>query len=113
MHFGLLTAIDADEHAVRVRYQQLNEELDANDLAPRKHDERICLLIPKRNIEMWIYALLGEEVNEQEAYRKLEKESECQPAVEQLVAYLRHGIPDDLIPSLRRGCQELDDRLPE
>jgi hypothetical protein len=70
-------------------------------------------LVPKRNIETWIYALFGREVNEKDAYPKLEKESECQPAVKQLVEYLRHDVPDDLIPSLRRGCQELDDRLPE
>jgi hypothetical protein len=113
MAVGLVAAIDADENAVRFRYRQLNAELDANDLESRKSDEQICLLVPKRNIETWIYALLGEEVNEQDAYRKLKKESECQPAVEQLVEYLRHGIPDDLIPSLRRGCQELNERLPE
>ena len=113
MAVGLVTAIDADENPVHFRYQQLNEELGANDLEQRKRDETICLLVPKRNIETWIHALSGEEVNEQDAYRKLAKESECQPAVDQLVEYLRHGVPDDLIPSLRRGCQELDERLPE
>jgi hypothetical protein len=112
MAVGLVTAIDADKNSVRFRYQQLNEELDANDLEHRKRDEQICLLVPKRNIETWIYALLGNEVNEEDAYPKLEKESECQPAVERLVDYLRHGWPEDLIPSLERGCRELDFRLP-
>jgi hypothetical protein len=113
MAVGLVTVIDADENSVRFRYQQLNEELDASDLEHRKRDEQICLLVPKRNIETWIYALVGEEVNELDAYPKLEKESECQPAVDQLVEYLRHGVPSDLIPSLERGCQELNTRLPE
>lgn len=113
MQFGLLTAIDADKHAVQVRHQQLDNELDASDLEKRRRNEQICVLVPKRNIETWIYALFGREVNEKDAYPKLEKESECQPAVKQLVEYLRHDVPDDLIPSLRRGCQELDDRLPE
>lgn len=113
MQFGLLTVIDADENAVRFRYRQLNEELDASDLEHRKRDEQICLLVPKRNIETWIYALFGDEVNEQDIYPKLEKESKCQPAVDQLVEYLRHGVPSDLIPSLERGCQELNTRLPE
>ena len=113
MQFGLLTAIDADEYAVRVRYQQLDEELDASDLEKRRRDEQICVLVPKRNIETWIYALFGEEVNQQDTYRKLEKESDCQPAVEQLCAYLRDGWPDDLLPSLQRGCRELNTRLPE
>jgi hypothetical protein len=113
IHIGLVTAIDADENQVQYRLRQLNEELDTEDLDGRKHDEEICILVPKRNIETWIYALRGQEVNEKDAYPKLEKESRCQPAVDQLVEYLRHGIPDDLIPSLERGCRELNDRLPE
>lgn len=113
MAVGLVTAIDADENPVRFRYRQLNEKLDANNLAPRKRDEQICLLVPKRNIETWIYALLGHDVNETDTHWKLEQESECQPAVEQLVEFLRHGIPENLIPSLRRGCKELNERLPE
>lgn len=112
MTVGLVTAIDADENSVQYRYQQLNEALEAEDLKRRENSEDICILIPKRNIESWIYALFGEEVNEKETYRKLGKESECQPAVDQLVEFLRHGVPNDLIPSLKRGCQELEDRLP-
>lgn len=113
IHIGLVTAIDADENQVQYRLRQLNEELDAEDLDERKHDEEICILVPKRNIETWIYALLGDEVNEQETYTKLERESECQPAVDQLVGYLQDERPNDLIPSLERGCRELNNRLPE
>ena len=118
LHIGLVTAIDADENPVRYRYRQLNEELESESLDSRGADEQICILVPKRNIETWIYALFGEDVNEttdycnETGYGKLENEGNCQPAVEQLVEYLRHGIPDDLIPSLRRGCQELNERLP-
>lgn len=113
MAVGLVTAIDADENSVRFRYRQLNEELDANDLDRRKNDEQICILVPKRNIETWIYALSGHDVNETETYPKLEKESNCQSAIEQLVKYLREGWPSNLIPSLQRGCRELNNRLPK
>jgi len=113
MQFGLVTAIDADENPVQHRYRQLNEELDSEDLERRGTDEEICILIPKRNIETWIYALFGNEVNEAEEYSKLENEGDCQPAVAQLVEYLRDGWPDDLLPSLQRGCRELNTRLPE
>lgn len=113
MAVGLVAAIDADENSVRFRYRQLSDELKANDLEQSKLDEHICLLVPKRNIETWIYALRGNEVNEQDTYPKLGKESECQPAVEQLVEYLRQGFPEDLIPSLRRGGRELNERVPE
>lgn len=113
MAVGLLTAIDADENTVQYRYQQLNEELDAKGLDRRKPDEQICLLVPKRNIETWIYALLGNNVNESESYPKLEKESDCQPAVKELVQFVRKDCPEDLIPSLQRGCRELSTRLPK
>lgn len=111
MAVGLVTAIDADENSVQFRFRQLNEELKADDLNQRGQDEKICILVPKRNIETWIYALAGHDVNEIEAYPKLEKESDCQPAVEQLTEYLRDGWPTDLIPSLERGCEELNSRL--
>ncbi len=110
---GLVTAIDADENPVRRRYRQLNGELQAEALDQRGPDEMICILVPKRNIETWIYALFGNEVSETEDYGKLENEGDCQPAVEQLVEYLQDGWSDDLIPSLKQGCRELNTRLPE
>jgi len=113
MSIGLVTAIDADENPVQYRYRQLNEELDAEDLGRRGTDEQICILVPKRNIETWIYALFGQDVNEEEIYPHLDEEGDCQSAVEQLVEYLQDGWPNDLIPSLQRGCRELNTRLPE
>lgn len=113
MSVGLITVIDADENTVRSRRQELNDVLVSNGLDRRKSEERICLLIPKRNIETWIYALRGKDVNETDTYRKLDKESECQPAVDQLVRFIRNDCPKQLISSLRRGCRELSTRLPE
>jgi len=113
IHIGLVSAVDADENAVEYRYRQLDEELEAEGLDKRRNDEEICILVPKRNVETWIYALFGQDVNEEETYVHLEKEGDCQPAVAQLVEYLRDGWPDDLLPSLQRGCGELDTRLPE
>lgn len=113
MNIGLIATIDADTEPVQRRYRQLNEELDSADLEQRGDDEKICILVPKRNIETWIYALFGRDVNETDAYPKLDNEGNCQPAVEQLVEYLRDGWPIDLIPSLKRGCRELKARLPQ
>jgi len=113
MNIGLVTAIDADTEPVRRRYQELNEALEANGQENRQNGEEICILVPKREIETWIYALFGDTVNENTKYSKLENEGACQPAVEQLIEYLRHGWPNDLIPSLERGCRELENRLPE
>lgn len=113
MNIGLVTVIDADTEPVKYRYQQLNVELEAEDLNRRRNDENICILIPKRNIETWIYALLSKEVDEEQSYRKLEREGNCQPAVDQLVGFLQDGCPNDIIPSLERGCRELNSRLPD
>jgi hypothetical protein len=112
INIGLLTVIDADELKVQRRHRQLNQELDREGLEPRSQGEKVCLAVPKRNIETWIYSLFGHEVNETETYAKLDKEGDCQPAVDELVQFVRTDCPDDLIPSLRRGCQELSNRLP-
>jgi hypothetical protein len=113
INIGLLTVIDADELEVQKRYRQLNRELDKEGLERRSQDEKICLAVPKRNIETWIYSLFGDEVNQTKAYPKLDKEGDCQPAVDELVEFVRTECPDDLISSLRRGCRELSARLPE
>jgi len=110
---GLVTVIDADTEPVRHRYQQLNAKLEAEALNQRKDEEKICILVPRRNIETWLYALQGGTVDEEQSYPKLEREGNCQPAVEQLVEFLQGGWPNSLIPSLERGCEELDNRLPE
>lgn len=113
MKIGLVVMIDADENTVDERHQELNNVLAERGLDSRSQDEAVCLLVPKRNIETWIYALLGEDVNETEAYSKLERQRQCQPAVDQLAADVRDGCRDDVIPSLYRGCRELHARLPE
>lgn len=112
MSFGLITVIDADENTVQRRYQQLSDELAEESLDQRGKQEEICILVPKREIETWIYALSGQNVDENTKYDKLENEGDCQPAVEQLVEYLQDGWPNDLISSLKRGCRELNTRLP-
>jgi len=114
MHFGLVTAVDADTDPVQNRHRELDHALEGDDQAPRQNEEEICILVPKRNIETWIYALIGREgITEEEVYPHLENEGDCQPAVEQLVEYLQGGWPEDLLPSLQRGCRELNTRLPE
>lgn len=113
MSIGLVTAIDADANPVQYRYRQLNEELETQELDSRGTDEQICILVPKRNIETWIYALFGQDVTEEEDYPYLDKEGNCQPAVTQLIEYLQDGWPNTLIPSLERGCRELKNRMPE
>lgn len=113
MNIGLIAIVDADTVSVQQRVQDFDKELDRRDLGRRRPDERICILIPKRNIETWIYALFGKKVNETDSYPKLDREAACQPAVNTLAQYVKGGCPNTVIQSLRRGCRELSSRLPK
>ena len=113
---GLLAIMDADKGTVEGHYEELARELAAASLPPRAEQERIAILIPKRNIETWIHFLFGSEVSEEaeKPYPKLRmRESECQPAVERLVEYLQIGLPGNCPPFLQRGAEELKTRLPQ
>ena len=53
----------------------------------RREDERIAILLPRRNIETWIRFLTDRAVvDEQVRYPKLRRESECHDAVDRLAA---------------------------
>jgi len=98
---ALVTMIDADT-------QMVSERL--NQLVPLPQEtEKIVRLVPKRNIETWIYYLNNDlsSVNETDTYRKLDKESACKPGVEKLVKFCITGLPADCLPSLQVGCIEL------
>ena len=113
LHLGLVVAIDADTRSVQDRHHELQQQLDGTDQPPRTPEELICLLIPKRNIETWIYALEGRDVNEHDVYPKLDRERNCQPAVEALARHVGSTCTELDLPSLRQGCHELRERLPE
>ena len=78
----------AGEQFVKERYAievQLSEQLQTIKQSPRSEREQIALLIPKRNIETWIYAVAGVEVDEVTIYAKLPNESQCKESVWQFV----------------------------
>ncbi|MCL4782933.1 MAG: hypothetical protein KJZ70_07865 [Bryobacterales bacterium] len=62
----LIAAIDADNFTVEERLRQLEQSLGSASLPARDPEEKICLLIPRRNIETWIRVLSGDEVSEEE-----------------------------------------------
>ncbi|MCU0226695.1 MAG: hypothetical protein MUF01_03580 [Bryobacterales bacterium] len=65
----LITALDADTLTVEDRHRQLEESLAKAGLAKRDPDERISVLVPRRNIETWILALSGKVCREDESYK--------------------------------------------
>jgi hypothetical protein len=60
----LIVVIDADNASVENRRRELNERAERAGLEPIQKDEAIALLVPKRHIETWIRALLGDTVKE-------------------------------------------------
>ena len=111
---GLVVVTDADNETVKKHQDDFAQQLENASLSPRNETEGIVILIPKWNIETWIHFLFGNEVREDEkGYPKLRgRESDCQPAVEQLISYLRTSLPENCPPSLQLGAEELKTRLP-
>lgn len=69
-------------------------------------DERIAVLLPRRNIETWIHFLNGEQVDETTVYPKLPRESECHAAVDRLAAKGEYNLSPDVPESLWVACSE-------
>jgi len=90
---SLITMIDADTFTVQERHDVLDESLGQAEQERRGGGEKIAILVPKRNIETWIHFLAGEDVNENDGYRKLDKASDCKADVVRFVA----ARPDSLL----------------
>lgn len=109
---SLVVSIDADISSVEERQRQLDRELESHDLERRGVDERIAILVPKRNIETWVHHVMGEEVNEAEIYPKLAKPGACRAGVRN---FAQAAQDDPLVvhapPSLRMAREEIQTRL--
>jgi len=60
----LIVVLDADQETVGTRRRRLDAELQRAGQPPRGKSEPIVLLIPKRHVETWIRALVGNPVDE-------------------------------------------------
>ncbi len=109
INIALAVLIDADVMSVDARLGQLKNELAGNSLPGRQPDEKIGIVVPKRNIETWIHYLMGKTVNEDDVYSKLEKEGACKPRVAELAGNCREHrpLPEDAPGSLKAACGEL------
>jgi hypothetical protein len=119
---ALVVHIDADPtHTVAERHAQLAAALKTAGGERRDTNEPIAELVPKRNIETWIYALdeaieprPEAALNEADEYPKLKYERACATAANAFADHVRdHTTPPtiDAVPSLRDGFEELG-RLP-
>ena len=106
---GLVVAIDADEHTVQQRFEQLEHSLRTSSIAPRIHDEAVSILVPKRNVETWVRCLNGQPANEQDNYRYRNDNGDPKPAAHTLFQWSRANaaVPGNCVASLFNAFTEL------
>ncbi len=110
---ALIVMIDADLLTLRDRIKDFQNECASQSIPFRRATEAVAIAIPKRNIETWIHFLNGTQVNEETPYSKLARESDCWPAVDNLVQRCNTGAQavDALPDSLKSACTEYNDRI--
>ena len=96
----LVVVIDADMETTEYRAAQLSEALKNAGEEARDGGEPIVVLIPKRHVETWIRALLGNEVDEVTDYKKPKPTyAETVTAAETLHQWTRrNAVPDPTCP---------------
>jgi len=71
----LVVIVDADMETTQHRATQLSKALKDKEMERRGDNEPIVVLIPKRHVETWIRALLGNQVDEETNYKTHEPTS--------------------------------------
>jgi hypothetical protein len=99
----LIVVADADAFTVVERRSHLVAD------PPTVTDDPLVVLIPRRHIETWIRAAMGESVNETDSYKKPEpKKSEIRAAAKEIHGWAR-GNPSPgptCVPSLQAALAE-------
>jgi hypothetical protein len=115
----LVVHLDADDRSVAERHSWLADSLKKAGGSPREKAEPIIELVPKRNIETWIYALdpklpAGPLTEEEPLPKFKDAESKCVPAAAAFAGHAQnHTVPAraEAVPSLLDGLVEFR-RLP-
>ena len=86
----LITMIDADKPKGNFESRRSELEKALGELGPLKPGDPYVLFVPKKNVETWIQAALGVEVNETEDYKTTNPtESDIRSAAEQIYGWAR------------------------
>jgi hypothetical protein len=105
----LIVMIDSDNESVEIRAQALKDRLVQSKLEPVRLDDPLALLIPKRHIETWIRALLGERVTEEEDCKKHNPptKDDFRQAALKLYDWSRPNaaVPPNCVPSLSQALK--------
>ncbi len=109
---ALIAMIDADLKRVEDRISEFKEACDSQQIPFRADGEAVAIAVPRRNIETWISRLNGKPADEENAYSKLHKASDCKTAVKTLVLLCKStGLRPDAPPALVAACDEYNVRI--
>ena len=111
LNIALATMIDADTKSVIDRQNELDTSLTEAQLNRRQENERIGIFVPKRNIETWLYYLMGDGVDEMTDYTPLKKKGDCKPYVKRFARDCHQPLERKAPLSLQGACKELS-RIP-
>lgn len=105
---GLVAVIDSDTDSVEQRRGKLSAALVQAQVTPPGDSECVGVLVAKRNIETWIYHLLGNSVNEQEDFKRQVKDADVGLTAKRFASDCPQNLRDDCPPSLQQGCNDLN-----
>jgi hypothetical protein len=107
----LLVHIDADTYSLEYRFDMLNSQLPESEHL--NDQDLLCMLIPKRHTETWVYYILNssESISETEIYKTRVTDVEIRSAGQQLALNDPRGN-SNCPPSLVDGYSQLC-RLPQ
>ena len=100
----LIVVVDADVVSVADRLSALDASLVAGGHTQRATAERVCLLVPKRNLETWLHFFHGQPVDETADFHALyqgdAKAPACKLAGPAFEKWLRGDSASPATPSL-------------
>jgi hypothetical protein len=105
---GLLVLTDADEMTVDQRRRTLDMALEQSGQTRREAAERIALMLPKRNMETWVWHLCGNVVDEETEYKPRPLPADGSSAGRGALQHLQQAPGDCCPPSLAAGGGEFN-----
>jgi hypothetical protein len=110
----LVVVADADNETVEERIRDLDHRLVGANLSTRAREELIVLIVPRRNVETWMYFLAGNSVDETTEYKAQCSNLDDGEFARRFADFAyppRNRLPD-CPDSLRRTCQAELPRIP-
>jgi hypothetical protein len=108
---ALIVGADADCDAPQQMMQLMGEALQSAELEPRAPQERVAMLVPKRNIETWLLFLSGKGVDEDTDYKNQARDVDIKTAASAFIRRFRTWRRDtgaeNNLPSLRLAFEEM------